>query len=226
MSLADVSAIVRASGWARAPRCSGRSTRGFQRPWRDLDAIPKAGGIDTMAFANQSQAFQDRKIDVGFYSGPALRADDRARPQPGLPHPRFDEAAGKRYVELLPGNGIAVLKGGTYQGVPEDVRVPYVFNQLVTARVPDDLVYRVTKLLERRRQGVPRAVSPVGGIQPRTVARIRPSLRSIRGGALLPRSRPDPLTQEHFPTRSPRRPRPNIKIRAVHRGEADAIGST
>ncbi len=115
-----------------------------------LDAIPKAGGIiDTMAFANQSQAFQDRKIDVGFYSGPApyglMTELDR---NPGFRILGFDDAAGKRYVDLLPGNGIAVLKGGTYQSMPEDVRVPYVFNQLATgARVPDDLIYRVTKLL-------------------------------------------------------------------------------
>jgi TRAP transporter TAXI family solute receptor len=115
-----------------------------------LDAIPKAGGIiDTMAFANQNQAFQDRKIDVGFYSGPApyglMTELDR---NPGFRILGFDDAAAKRYVDLLPGNGIAVLKGGTYQGVPDDVRVPYVVNQLVTsARVPEDLIYRVTKLL-------------------------------------------------------------------------------
>jgi TRAP-type uncharacterized transport system substrate-binding protein len=60
----------------------------------------------------------------------------------------FDDAAAQRYVELLPGSGMAVVKGGTYQSMPEDARVPYVFNQMVSGtRVPDDLVYKVTKLM-------------------------------------------------------------------------------
>jgi TRAP transporter TAXI family solute receptor len=115
-----------------------------------LEAIPKAGGIiDTMAFANQNQAFQDRKIDVGFYSGPApyglMLELDR---NPGFRILNFDDDAAKRYVELLPGAGMGIVKGGTYQSMPEDVRVPYVFNQMVSGtKVPEDLVYKVTKLM-------------------------------------------------------------------------------
>ena len=78
-----------------------------------LDAIPKAGGIiDTMAFANQNQAFQDRKIDVGFYSGPApyglMMELDR---NPGFRMLEFRRSGRQRYMELLPGTGMAVAQG-------------------------------------------------------------------------------------------------------------------
>lgn len=118
-----------------------------------LDAIPKAGGIlDTTAFANQAQSFMDRHIDVGFFSGPAPYANlmeiDRGT---GFRMLSFSGEAGKKFNEILPGTGIETLKGGIYKSVPQDVRVPYVVNQMVTsAKVPEDLIYRVTKLMNER----------------------------------------------------------------------------
>jgi TRAP transporter TAXI family solute receptor len=120
-----------------------------------LDAIPKAGGIiDTTAFANQAQSFMDRHIDVGFYSGPApysiLMEIDRGT---GFRMLNFSEEAGNKFVEILPGTGMATLKGGTYKSTPSDVRVPYVVNQMVTsAKLPEDLIYKVTRLMNERYQ--------------------------------------------------------------------------
>jgi TRAP transporter TAXI family solute receptor len=112
--------------------------------------ITKAGGvINTMGYQNVAQAFQDGQIDVAFFSGPApyslLLQLDRA---PGFRILSFSEEAGKRFTEFLPGTGIATLKPGLYKSMTEPVTTPYVFNQLVvSAKLPDDLVYEITKLL-------------------------------------------------------------------------------
>lgn len=114
------------------------------------EAITKAGGvINTMGYQNVAQAFQDGQIDIAFFSGPSpyslLMQLDRA---PGFKILNFDKAAADKYVELIPGNGIAVIKGGTYASTPNDVTVPYVFNQMVvSAKLSDDLVYRITKVM-------------------------------------------------------------------------------
>lgn len=118
-----------------------------------LEAVPKAGGIlDTTAFANQVQAFIDRNLDVGFFSGPApygpLMEIDRG---PGFRMLNFSEEAGNKFMEALPGTGMATLKAGTYKSTPQDVRVPYVVNQMVTsAKLPEELIYKVTKLMNER----------------------------------------------------------------------------
>jgi TRAP transporter TAXI family solute receptor len=112
--------------------------------------ITKSGGVlNTMGYQNTTQAFQDGQLDVTFMSGPApyslLLQLDRA---PGFKMISVDEAAGKRYGELLPGITMERHKGGHYQAIPNDVVVPYTINQLVIGvRVPDDVVYRITKML-------------------------------------------------------------------------------
>lgn len=115
--------------------------------------IAKAGGVvNTMGYQNVAQAFQDGQIDVAFFSGPApyslLLQLDQA---PGFRILSFSEEAGKRFTELLPGTGMATLKPGLYKSVPEAVTTPHVFNQIVaSAKLPDDLVYRITKLMNTR----------------------------------------------------------------------------
>jgi TRAP transporter TAXI family solute receptor len=112
--------------------------------------IAKIGGVvNTMGYQNVAQAFQDGQIDVAFFSGPApyslLLQLDQA---PGFRILSFDEAAGNRFTGFLPGTGMATLKPGLYKSMPDAVTTPHVFNQLVvSAKMPDDLVYRITKLM-------------------------------------------------------------------------------
>ena len=48
---------------------------------------------------------------------------------------------------------MGAIKGGTYQSQKEEVRSPYVFNQLVvSAKVSDDIVYRMTKMMNEEYQ--------------------------------------------------------------------------
>jgi uncharacterized protein len=115
--------------------------------------ITKVGGVvNTMGYQNVAQAFQDGQLNVAFFSGPApyslmLQLDQA----PGFRVLSFSEEAGKRFEELLPGNGIATLKAGLYKSMPEAVRTPYVFNQIVaSAKMPDGLVYNITKLMSTR----------------------------------------------------------------------------
>ncbi len=115
-----------------------------------LEDITKVGGvINTMSYQNLTQAFQDGQIDVGFFAGPSpvsllLQLDKTS----GFRMFSFDEAGGKRYNEILPGTSMGAVKPGTYSHQKEEVRVPYVFNQLVvSAKLSDDVAYRLTKML-------------------------------------------------------------------------------
>lgn len=112
--------------------------------------ITKAGGVlNTAGYQNLSQAFQDGQIDVAFFSGPApygpMMELDRA---PGFRVLSFDKAAGDKMSELLPGVTMRTLKGGLYKSMPDAATTPYLINELVTsAALSDDLVYKVTKLI-------------------------------------------------------------------------------
>lgn len=115
-----------------------------------LDDITKVGGvINTMSYQNLTQAFQDGQIDVGFFAGPSpvsllLQLDKTS----GFRMLSFDEAAGKRYNELLPGTSMGSVKAATYAHQKDEVRLPYVFNQLVvSAKLSDDVAYRLTKMM-------------------------------------------------------------------------------
>jgi uncharacterized protein len=114
------------------------------------EAIAKVGGVvNTAGYQNVLQAFQDSQVDVAFFAGPApyslMMQIDRA---PGFRILSFDAEAGRKFTEQLPGTGVATIKGGTYQSQPDDVSVPYVFNQVVAnAKAPDQLIYQITKTM-------------------------------------------------------------------------------
>lgn len=115
-----------------------------------LDALTAAGGVvDTTAFANVAQAFQDGQLDVGFMSGPQPYAIIMQIDQTvGFKPVSFSEEAGRKYTQLLPGTEMATVPGGTYASQPEDIRVPYVFNHLVTNKnVADEVVYNTAKVV-------------------------------------------------------------------------------
>jgi TRAP transporter TAXI family solute receptor len=115
--------------------------------------ITKAGGVlNTAGYQNLAQAFQDGQVDVAFFSGPSpygpMMELDRA---PGFRVLSFDKAAGEKMMELLPGVTMRELKGGVYKSMTETVNTPYLINELVvSAKVSDDLVYKVTKMLNEQ----------------------------------------------------------------------------
>lgn len=118
--------------------------------------ISRAGGVvNSAGYQNLTQMFQDGQVDVAFFSGPAsyslLLQLDRS---PGFRMLPFDEAAGRRYQELLPGAGIQTLPTGIYQSVTQPTPSPYVFNHIVAStRMSDEIAYRITKaLVEKHRE--------------------------------------------------------------------------
>lgn len=118
-----------------------------------VEDITRAGGvINTVSYQNLTQAFQDGQVEVAFFAGPSpfslLMQIDKTAGFRILP---FDDEAGRKFNEILPGTGMVTLKGGLYQSQPQDVRLPYVYNQVVaSAKLPDELVYRMTKLMNEQ----------------------------------------------------------------------------
>ncbi len=118
-----------------------------------LEDIRAAGGVtETMGYAAEVQAFQDGKLDVGFFAGGVpyglLQQVERA---PGFTLIGLDAPTLARLAELLPGIDGQVIPAGTYAGQDEDVLAPHFVNHLVTsAEVPEALVYQVTKLMYER----------------------------------------------------------------------------
>jgi len=115
-----------------------------------VEDITRAGGvINTVGYGNLAQAFQDGQVEVAFFAGPSpyslLMQLDKTS---GFRIMSFSEEAGKKFNELLPGTGMYTMKAGVYQNQPQEVRLPFVYNQVVTsAKLPDDLIYRITKLM-------------------------------------------------------------------------------
>lgn len=133
--------------------------------------ITKVGGIiNTASYQNVSQGFQDGQIDVAFFSGPApysiLMELDRTA---GFKILSFDKEASAQYDKLLPGAGIRPHKGGLYKHAPDEAMTPYVFNELVTsAKVSDDIVYRVTKLMNEKHAAFHGLFAGAEEVQPKT----------------------------------------------------------
>ena len=115
-----------------------------------LDDVTAAGGVvESIGYGDTAQAMQDGRLDVGFFAGPApYSLMVQIERSPGFTLLGFDEDAGARFEELLPGARMEQIPAGTYQGQDADVMVPYVVNQLVvSAAVPDDLVHEITRVL-------------------------------------------------------------------------------
>lgn len=116
----------------------------------EIDDIRKAGGVtETVDYGGEIQAFQDGRLDVGFFSGGVpyglLQQIERS---PGFELVDMSDEVLARLGEILPGITPYTIPAGTYANQDEDVKVPFYVNQLVTsANVSDDLVYQVTKLM-------------------------------------------------------------------------------
>lgn len=119
----------------------------------EIADIRAAGGVtETLDYGGELQAYQDGRLDVGFFAGGIpyglLQQVERS---PGFHLLSMDEEAVARLGELLPGISSAVVPAGTYNGQEHDATVPYFVNQLVTsASVDEELVYQVTKLMNEQ----------------------------------------------------------------------------
>lgn len=116
----------------------------------EMSAISAAGGVtETMDYGGELQAFQDGRLDVGFFSGGVpygmLQQIERT---PGFTMLGLDEEALANLQEIVPGMGHLTIPAGTYLNQEEDVVTPYYVNQLVASvNTSDDLVYEVTKIM-------------------------------------------------------------------------------
>lgn len=115
-----------------------------------FDAVRAAGGtVDEIGYSDTAAAMQDGRLDVGFFAGPApysllMQIENK----PGFTILGFDEAAGEAYTAALAGTRMRELPAGTYAGQDEAVMLPYLMNEaVISADVPDDIVYEITKAL-------------------------------------------------------------------------------
>lgn len=119
----------------------------------EMSAIQAAGGVmETMDYGGEIQAFQDGRLDVGFFSGGIpyglLQQIERS---PGFTVMGLDEAALAKLQEILPGMGSTTIPAGTYVNQEADVVVPYYVNQLVASvNTDEELVYQVTRIMHEQ----------------------------------------------------------------------------
>lgn len=117
--------------------------------------------VDYLGFAEAVQRLKDRQTDAAFVSA-------------GIPTASILELSAQAGIEILPVTGEgraallklapyyvpAVIPGGTYRGVDNDVETVTALAQwVVEAGVPADLVYRMTKALWESAGGRPSAAS-------------------------------------------------------------------
>ncbi len=119
----------------------------------DIEQIEKDGTIlESFGYGDTVQAFQDRRLDVTFFSGGVpyslmLQIEN----SPGFHLVNWDDAALAKLSEIRPGIFRGVVPAGSYKGQDKDVQVPWYVNQLVTnAKLPEELTYQVTKIMNER----------------------------------------------------------------------------
>jgi len=119
----------------------------------DIEQIEKDGTIlESFGYGDTVQAFQDRRLDVTFFSGGVpyslmLQLEN----SPGFHLINWDDAALSKLSAIRPGIYRGVVPAGSYKGQDKDVNVPWYVNQLITSKkLPDDLTYQVTKIMNER----------------------------------------------------------------------------
>jgi len=114
------------------------------------DVLRQAGAVlDSTDYGQTVQAIQDGRLDVSFFAGPIpYNLLEQIAGNPGFVLLPYPPAAMRRMEELLPGVGHATVPANTYRGQTEAVTVPAVVNQVViSAKLPDDLVYNIAKMM-------------------------------------------------------------------------------
>lgn len=119
----------------------------------NLPDLEKTGSVlETFGYGDTAQAFQDRRLDVTFFSGGIpynlmLQIEN----QPGFKFIKIPPEALKKFQELRPGIVTRVVPKGTYKGQDEDITVPWYANQVIaTTRVPENIQYQITKVMNEK----------------------------------------------------------------------------
>ena len=112
--------------------------------------IEAAGGvIEEYGYLQETQGFQDGRLDAGVFAGPIpyglLLQIEKT---PGFQLVGMDDASLDRLEEMMPGMARREIAAGSYAGQSESVMAPYYVNHLVAnANADEDLIYQVTKLM-------------------------------------------------------------------------------
>lgn len=116
-----------------------------------------------LAQDQQATALQNSTIAGAVLGGGVpLSAASQVGTEVGVRILPFTDEALEEYQELQPGNFRYVIPGGTYEGTPDDVQTSaFPSTLLVSADLPDDVVYEVAKTIHENTGGI-EDVHPAG----------------------------------------------------------------
>ena len=138
----------------------------------NLADLEKTGSVlETFGYGETAGAFQDRRLDVTFFSGGIpynlLMQIDQ---QPGFKFIKISPEAMKKFQELRPGIETRVLAKGTYKNQPEDLVIPWYANQVIaTTKVPENTQYLITKMMNEKAKefhGIFPGSDEIGAVDP------------------------------------------------------------
>ena len=119
----------------------------------NLADLEKTGIVlETFGYGETAGAFQDRRLDVTFFSGGIpysllLQIES----QPGFKFIKISPEAMKKFQELRPGIETRVLPKNSYKGQSEDLTIPWYANQVIaTTKLPENTQYLITKMMNEK----------------------------------------------------------------------------
>ena len=117
-----------------------------------LEVEARGSILESFGYGTTVQAFQDRRLDLTFFSGGVpYSLMLQLEQSPGFHLISWDNAALTKLNQIRPGITRGVVKAGSYVGQDEDVNVPWYYNQVVTSsELSDDLTYQVTKVMNEQ----------------------------------------------------------------------------
>jgi TRAP transporter TAXI family solute receptor len=118
-----------------------------------LEDLERTGTVlETFGYGDTAQAFQDRRLDVTFFSGGMpynlmLQIEN----QPGFRFIKIGPDVMKKFLDSRPGITTRTMAKGTYKTLEEDMVVPWYANQVIaTTKVPEEIQYQITKVINEK----------------------------------------------------------------------------
>ncbi|MSO66055.1 MAG: TAXI family TRAP transporter solute-binding subunit [Alphaproteobacteria bacterium] len=137
-----------------------------------LEDLEKTGTVlETFGYGDTAQAFQDRRLDVTFFSGGVpYSLMMQIENQPGFKFIKISPEVMKKFLELRPGVTTRVVAKNTYKGQEEDVTVPWYANQVIaTTKLPEEIQYQITKVINEKAKdfhGIFPGSEEIGAVDP------------------------------------------------------------